>query len=55
MLVDKLPKLNLDFRLNSAEKVFFYFFADLIFRDNSENTCLMIHFLTNQMQIKFNS
>ena len=27
-LVDKLPKLNFDFRLNSTEKVLFYFFVD---------------------------
>ena len=52
--VDKLPKLNFDFRLNSTyEVVFFIFLLNLIFRINSENACLVIHFFTNQMQIKF--
>ena len=54
--MDKLPKLNFDFRLNSTEKVLFFASSlNLIFRNNSENACLVIHFLTNQMQIKFNS
>ena len=60
--MDKLPQLNFDFRLNSTEKVFFLprksFFTsllNLIFHNNSENACLVIHVLTNQMQIKLNS
>ena len=41
--------------LNSTEKVFFTSLLNLIFRNTSENACLAIHFLTNQMQINFNS
>ena len=36
-------------------KSYFTSLLNLIFRNNSENACLVIHFLTNQMQIKFNS
>ena len=31
VLVDKLPELNFDFRLNSTDKVFFYFFVEYDF------------------------
>ena len=36
-------------------KSFFTSLLNLIFRNNSENACLVIHLLTNQMQIKLNS
>ena len=51
--MDKLPKFNFDFRLNSTEKNFFTSLLNLIFRNNSENACLVTHFLTNQMQLTF--
>ena len=35
--------------------LFFTSLLNLIFRNNTENACLAIHFLTTQMQIKFNS
>ena len=42
---------QIEFRLNSTKEVFFYFFVELIFRNYSENAFLVIHCLTNQMQI----
>ena len=49
------PQIEFRFSTKFDRENLFFYFVEIDFRNNSEDACSAIHFLTNQMQIKLNS